>query len=85
MQNSVLERLLVVLYMVKISAQSLLNFVVKFGPKLKFAENWKKKMEFFLIETCNIVYFIISEVFSITVFQYIKDVPTKICPLSEGS
>jgi hypothetical protein len=33
MQDSVLEALLVANYMIKISAQSLLNFIVNFGTK----------------------------------------------------
>jgi hypothetical protein len=33
MQDSVLEALWVVDFMIKISAQSLLNFIVKFGSK----------------------------------------------------
>jgi hypothetical protein len=33
MQDSVLEALLVVDYMIEISAQRLLNFIVKFGSK----------------------------------------------------
>jgi hypothetical protein len=35
MQDSVLEALLVVDYMIKISAQNLLNFIVKFGTKVE--------------------------------------------------
>ncbi len=39
MQDSVLETLLVVLYMIKITAQKFLNFIVKFGPKAEIC--WK--------------------------------------------
>jgi hypothetical protein len=35
MQDSVLEALLVVDFMIKISAQSSLNFIVKFGSKVE--------------------------------------------------
>jgi hypothetical protein len=38
MQDSVLETLLVVDYIIEISAQNLWNFIAKFGSK---AENWK--------------------------------------------
>ncbi len=39
MQDSVLEALLVVDFMIKISAQSLLNFIVKFDSKAEIC--WK--------------------------------------------
>jgi hypothetical protein len=39
MQDSVLETLLVVLYMIKISLQNLWNFIVKFGSKAEIC--WK--------------------------------------------
>ncbi len=39
MQDSILEALLVVDFMIKISAQSLLNFIVKFGSKAEIC--WK--------------------------------------------
>jgi hypothetical protein len=41
MQGSVLERLLVVDYMNKISAKSLSISLPNLAPKLKFAENWR--------------------------------------------
>ncbi len=39
MQDSVLETLLVVDYTIKIKAQNLWNFIVKFGPKAEIC--WK--------------------------------------------
>ncbi len=41
MQDSVLETLLVVDYTIKISAQNLMNFIVKFGTKVEIC--WKMK------------------------------------------
>jgi hypothetical protein len=41
MQDSVLETLLVVDSTIKMTAQNLWDFIVKFGSKAKFAENWR--------------------------------------------
>jgi hypothetical protein len=41
--DSVLEALLVVYYMIKISPQNFTKLLSNLAPKLKFVENWKRK------------------------------------------